>query len=237
MASEVPVPERLHDAVVVGGGLCGLVAATQLHHAGADVVVLEASGEVGGRTRSRELAGRTVDMGGELVGKDYVHLRGLVAALGLRLEPAGPVLSRVRLAPRTHPPLRPTTATGLAAVAARLNHLCTLLPAAAPWKAPQAPRMDAVSLGHWLETAPVGANTARLLGAAAQAFSTAHPRELSLLAFLTWLKPAGGRLGAVARNPLAHRRRRPGSGPASGMTDGSARFSRQRGPGHRAGQD
>lgn len=192
MVSETPAPERLHDVVVVGGGLCGLMTATQLHRAGADVVVLEASSEVGGRIRSRALAGRTVDLGGELVGRDYVHLRRLVAALGLRVEPAGPVLPRVRLAPQARPPLRPSTATGLAAVATRLNHLCALLPAAGPWRAAQATRLDAVSLGHWLETAPVDAATARLLGAAAQAFSTAHPRKLSLLAFLTWLKPAGG---------------------------------------------
>jgi len=39
----------MHDAVVVGAGISGLVAAHRLRAEGADVVVVEASGRVGGR--------------------------------------------------------------------------------------------------------------------------------------------------------------------------------------------
>ncbi|WP_165498632.1 flavin monoamine oxidase family protein [Streptomonospora litoralis] len=181
-----------HDVVVVGAGLSGLVAATRLRQAGVDVAVVEADSEVGGRTRSRTLAGRTVDVGGELVGRDYTRLRGLVAALGLRLEPAAPPMPHLRLDRRARPPLRPSAASGLMAAAARLHHLCSLLPPQAPWQAPLADRLDALSLQDWLARAPVDQRTARLLGAAAWAFTTAPPHGLSLLAFLQWLKPAGG---------------------------------------------
>ncbi|WP_311543052.1 flavin monoamine oxidase family protein [Streptomonospora wellingtoniae] len=177
---------------MVGAGLCGLVAAARLRRAGADVVVVEAGSEVGGRTRSRRLGGRAVDVGGELVGRDYTRLRGLVAALGLRLEPAAPARPRLLVDPRARPQLSPPTAAGLAAVAARLHHLCGLVPDHAPWQAPLADRLDALSLQDWLDRAPVDERTARLLGAAAQAFTTAPPHALSLLAFLQWLKPAGG---------------------------------------------
>ncbi len=183
---------RRHDVVVVGAGLSGLVAATRLRQAGADVAVVEAGSEVGGRTRSRTLAGRTVDVGGELVGRDYTRLSGIVAALGLRLEPAAPPMPHLRWDERARPPLRPSTASGLMAAAARLHHLCSLLPPQAPWHAPLADRLDALSLEDWLTRAPVDERTARLVGAAAQAFTTAPPHGLSLLAFLQWLKPAGG---------------------------------------------
>ena len=42
----------MHDAVVVGAGISGLVAAHRLRADGADVAVLEASGRVGGRVWS-----------------------------------------------------------------------------------------------------------------------------------------------------------------------------------------
>jgi len=53
------------DAVVVGGGVAGLVAARGLAAAGRDVLLLEGSPQVGGKLRSAEVAGLTVDVGAE----------------------------------------------------------------------------------------------------------------------------------------------------------------------------
>ncbi|WP_307807724.1 protoporphyrinogen oxidase [Nocardioides xinjiangensis] len=53
------------DTVVVGGGIAGLVAARDLAAAGRDVLLLEASPQVGGKLRTAEVAGLSVDVGAE----------------------------------------------------------------------------------------------------------------------------------------------------------------------------
>ena len=50
---------------VVGGGMAGLAAAAELTAAGARVLVLEASGRVGGKLRSSEVGGLVVDEGAD----------------------------------------------------------------------------------------------------------------------------------------------------------------------------
>ncbi|MFC8538179.1 flavin monoamine oxidase family protein [Streptomyces sp. NPDC057249] len=54
-----------NDVIVIGAGASGLAAATALHAAGRDVVVLEARNRVGGRLLSTPLAapGRALDLG------------------------------------------------------------------------------------------------------------------------------------------------------------------------------
>ena len=75
------------DVVVVGGGVAGLVAARGLAASGRDVLLLEASPQLGGKLRSAEVAGLAVDVGAEAmlarrpegldlaaeVGADVVH--------------------------------------------------------------------------------------------------------------------------------------------------------------------
>lgn len=117
---------------VVGAGLSGLMAANRLHEAGASTVVLEATGEVGGRTKSRLCGGRIVDLGGEWVGRNYLRLRRLVTGLGLHLEPT-PFLPRPRVRPEARPPLEPTSLARLAVAVRRLGRSCRALPAEAPW--------------------------------------------------------------------------------------------------------
>src|SRR5271169_4735793 len=71
--------------IVIGAGISGLAAAWEVTNRwpSAEVTVLEAAPEVGGKLRLADLAGRTVDVGAEALlarrpeGVDLIHALGL----------------------------------------------------------------------------------------------------------------------------------------------------------------
>jgi monoamine oxidase len=76
----------MHDVAVVGAGISGLVAAHRLRAEGADVVVLEASGRVGGRVWTPTVAGVRFEAGGEAVDRVNRALRAVAAEVGAGLR-------------------------------------------------------------------------------------------------------------------------------------------------------
>ncbi|WP_338135036.1 NAD(P)/FAD-dependent oxidoreductase [Deinococcus psychrotolerans] len=62
---------RHMDVIVIGAGLAGLTAARVLRQAGKRVRVLEAAEQVGGRVRSREVGGFTLDAGYQVLFEAY----------------------------------------------------------------------------------------------------------------------------------------------------------------------
>lgn len=71
---------------VVGAGLSGLSAATQLTAAGADVTVYEARSRVGGRVQSvRTRSGFVLDRGGAFINSDHTDMLALAKHTGVTL--------------------------------------------------------------------------------------------------------------------------------------------------------
>lgn len=79
--------EHMLDGLVVGGGLAGLTAARILTKAGRRVRVLEAAAEVGGRVRSREVEGFTLDAGFQVLFPAYPAARRQLDLDALDLVP------------------------------------------------------------------------------------------------------------------------------------------------------
>jgi len=73
----------VNSAVVVGGGVSGLLAALELAKAGLDVTVLEASDAWGGCVGSHEVGGLTLDSGAESFATRSSAVADLAAELGL----------------------------------------------------------------------------------------------------------------------------------------------------------
>lgn len=79
------------SAIVVGGGLTGLVAAKKLLDHGYRVTVLEASSRLGGKIetdRSGRMGARKVNLGAEFIDSEHTQMLGLCRELGLTLLPA-----------------------------------------------------------------------------------------------------------------------------------------------------
>ncbi|GGM03065.1 NAD(P)/FAD-dependent oxidoreductase [Deinococcus aerophilus] len=80
----------MHDVVVVGAGLAGLTAARLLHRAGRRVRVLEATGHLGGRVRSRVVDGFTLDAGYQVLFPAYPAVKRNLDLAALDLVPIPP---------------------------------------------------------------------------------------------------------------------------------------------------
>ena len=77
------------DVIVIGAGLAGLRAATELSAAGRHVLVLEAADDVGGRIRTENVDGFLVDRGFQLLNPAYPAVRRWIDVEALALQGLG----------------------------------------------------------------------------------------------------------------------------------------------------
>ncbi|WP_439534215.1 flavin monoamine oxidase family protein [Polymorphobacter sp.] len=89
-AALVPATVRAaenHDVVVIGGGLAGLNAALNLADSGAKVVLLEASGRVGGRCYTADEAAGRPEYGASQIGASYARVLDVCNRFNVALAP------------------------------------------------------------------------------------------------------------------------------------------------------
>jgi monoamine oxidase len=187
------------DVVVLGAGLAGLSAARDLSRGGADVIVLEARGRVGGRVEAAPLAdGRRVQLGGEVIGHAHRAYRELVDELGLTLEPSyvnDPGEISWGLDDGVHvgddiPWMTDAERADLARVDREFERLAATVDPLGPWDHPDARRLDELSMGDWLRSLDATPAVHRRHALASLSLSCDGPERTSLLAELrkhAWL--------------------------------------------------
>ncbi len=147
------------DVLVLGAGLAGLAAARDLVSGGADVTVLEARDRVGGRVEQiRAGDGRTVQLGGEVVGLVHTSYLALVEELGLTIEPSYTAVAgsttydlfgELRRGD-AWPFVTEAERTDYERIERLFGELAATVDPDDPWSHPDATRLDDVSFGSWL---------------------------------------------------------------------------------------
>jgi monoamine oxidase len=197
---------RKADVIVVGAGLSGLQAASDVAAAGKSVIVVEARRRVGGRTLNRKLGaqhpGKIVEIGGQWVGPTQTKILALVDELGLETfrtynegsyiyyrngsstpyEVSPPPIGAV-------PPDPQGVADAFTAIL-RLNDMAATLDVEAPWKAPNALEWDSQTFHSWIESNAVTPSGRFLLELGIQSVWAAEPRDVSLLHVLFYVAAA-----------------------------------------------
>ncbi|HZU40266.1 MAG TPA: flavin monoamine oxidase family protein [Solirubrobacteraceae bacterium] len=190
------------DAVVVGAGLAGLTAATDLHRHGHSVLVLEARNRVGGRCFSRSIghhASDVANMGATFVGPTQHHIQRVMREVGIGLFPVystGKLLwyQNGKLTPYTGtvPPVSdPTALAQVFGAMQEVDRLAATVPAGAPWKTPGARALDAMTVETWAEQNLSHPDARLLIALLVEAVLSVEPRDISWLYLLSYVRAAG----------------------------------------------
>ncbi len=195
-------PARRVDVVVVGAGLAGLSATTDLVAAGHSVALLEARDRVGGRTLNHTLPGypgEVVEVGGQWVGpgQDRILARARQHGVGtFKTYTTGAQILDYRGAQSQFtgliPPLPDPDATDFNSLLGKIVSLEGTVPLDRPWTAPDAASLD----GQTLETFRLANSSTYgaqfLFDLAIRAVFAAEPRDISLLHGMFYLHSGNG---------------------------------------------
>ena len=177
----------IHDAIVVGAGLSGLVCARQLTRLGVKVLVLEARDRVGGRLWNGSLAGGIVDLGGQWMSVGQPRLADLAAELGVASFPQRRV-GRAWLDDATDHGL--FARIGIAF--AQLRAVRRIVRASETLGTVDTRALDAETLADWLARTIRNPTARERIAMHAELVFAADPADLSLLHYLTTFRATGG---------------------------------------------
>jgi monoamine oxidase len=197
---------RRVDVIVVGAGLAGLTAASDLVGAGHSVAVLEARDRVGGRTLNVALGRReVVEAGGQWVGPGQDRIVARARELGIKTfktyTNGGQVLDYGGSLSRFTgliPPLPAPDATDFNNLLGQIIALQKTVPLDRPWTAPNAAALDSQTLETFKLTHTSTRGARFLLDLATKAVFAAEPRDLSLLHALFYLNSGRGVLNLTS---------------------------------------
>jgi len=223
--------------VVVGGGIAGLSAAFRLRQLrpDAEVLLLEATGRVGGKLRRVQVAGAWVDVGAEAMLVRRPEGLAMVSALGLDGELVHPLTTAALLrSGGTHQPLPPRTLMGvptdLDAVRPVLSGPTLDRIAAEPDGGPYPPLAGDVPIGELVDERFGPEVVDRLVDPLLGGVYAGHARRISLQAAVPGLADRlmaeGGSLLLAARAVVAEGARDASGRPVFGsLTGGLARLA------------
>lgn len=184
------------DVVVIGGGLAGLTAASDLVKQGMRVEVLEARSRVGGRTRGVEVApGVWVDGGGTYFGVRHTAFREQLEVLGMAATSTamtGDSVFFVDARLRTASRIPPLSDVGLGELFEALHGLASTVNVAEPWRSPDAERLDRMTAAEWLCAEVPDTDGRRFFPLFLGQLMATDPSNVSALHMARYIRAGGG---------------------------------------------
>lgn len=219
---------RTYDdtALVIGGGISGLLAARELAQSGRRVTLLERENNLGGAVASHQLAGITLDSGAESFATRTPAVRQLLQELGLEedIVTPRPLGSWLYLPQGAFP----APATGILGIPGSLDDpdLKNILGRAAYRRAkldkvlPRSAGSSARTLGELVRTRMGQAVLDQLVTPVVSGVHSAHPDDLDLATIAPGLLPALATLGSLAAASASVRAASPAGSQVAGITGG-----------------
>ncbi|NJK43384.1 MAG: NAD(P)-binding protein [Pleurocapsa sp. SU_196_0] len=187
------MPTELNaDAVIIGAGISGLIAARNLVQAEKSVVVLEASPRVGGRLYTRTLEdGTAFDLGGQWLGPEMWRVTNLVKELGLETFQQHE-FGRMDLSAQPLSSMDKLTQAEWAWYTAKLQWLVDQVNVERPAETPDAAALDVMSVEEWKRSNLESEYLRHLFDQVVRTEYTIEPKDFSMLFLLYSIRSAGG---------------------------------------------
>jgi monoamine oxidase len=194
------------DVVVVGAGLAGLTAASDLVARGHSVVVLEARDRVGGRTLNRPVGGgEVVEIGGQWVGPGQDRILARARSFGIHTFKTYTKGAQILdfQGHESHftgliPPLPAADAADFGQLLGKVIALEATVPLAEPWTAPNAAALDSQTVETYILANSSTDGARFLLDLAVKAILATDPRDVSLLHALFYFHAGNGVLNLAS---------------------------------------
>lgn len=185
----------MKDCLVIGAGFAGLSCARQLHDAGYKVQVVEARDRLGGRTCTTQLAGKTVDIGGQWIGTAHAQLQALAQAAQVSVRDqycSGDKLlhlgsqhkDKLKRYKGLIPNVNPLSLVELELMIRKINAQQKTLDLSQPWAAVKAIEWDSKTLATWAKQRLHTRSAREIFDIAIRSVMTAEAGALSYLGFL-----------------------------------------------------
>lgn len=197
---------RQADVLVIGAGLAGLSAASDLVRAGHSVAVLEARDRVGGRTLNHPVGdGEVIEVGGEWVGPGQDRILARAKEFGIKTFKTYTKGAQILdyQGKQTHftgliPPLPGAAASDFGQLLGKVIKLESTIPLDKPWTAPNAATYDSQTIETYVLANTTTAGAQFLLDLAVKAILATDSRDVSLLHALWYFNSGNGVLNLAS---------------------------------------